>query len=167
MYLCICACIDPRLGWEPCSVPAWLINGVVMTIGRNEGMKRRRPASLDPYALPGTYTVSHTDTNSLSMHYTFLTDTLVTQTTMSSCLFMYSCSLTHLSSSHHFCVFLSLCALLIRVLFGSHPIKFLHLSLFYTGHFMYFMPHHHPLFYLSPFLCFLVLFTLKILYYFL
>ncbi|KAI9542620.1 hypothetical protein NQZ68_017631 [Dissostichus eleginoides] len=26
-----------RLGWEPCSVPAWLINGVVMAIGRNEG----------------------------------------------------------------------------------------------------------------------------------
>lgn len=65
--VCICVCIDPRLGWEPCSVPAWLINGVVMAIGRNEGTKRRRPASPEPYAPPGTRTDSHTNTNLLSM----------------------------------------------------------------------------------------------------
>lgn len=80
--VCICVCIDLRLGWEPCSVPAWLINGVVMAIGRNEGTERRRPASLDPCAPPGTHTVSHT--NSLSRLYTSLTDMLVTQTTLSS-----------------------------------------------------------------------------------
>lgn len=41
--LCVCVRVDLRLGWEPCSVPAWLINGVVMAIGRNEGTTRRRP----------------------------------------------------------------------------------------------------------------------------
>ena len=71
-YVCICVYIDLRLGWEPCSVPAWLINGVVMAIGRNEGTKRRRPASLDPYAPPGTRTVSHTHT--FTLHALHLSD---------------------------------------------------------------------------------------------
>lgn len=71
-YVCICVCIDLRLGWEPCSVPAWLINGVVMAIGRNEGTKRRRPASLDPYAPPGTHTVSHT--HKFTLHALHLSD---------------------------------------------------------------------------------------------
>lgn len=42
-------------------MPAWLINGVVVAIRRNEGTKRRRPASLDPYTQPATHTVSHTN----------------------------------------------------------------------------------------------------------
>lgn len=95
-YVCVCVCIDLRLGWEPCSVPAWLINGVVMAIGRNEGTKRRRPASLDPCAPPGAHNLTHTHTNSLSMLYTFLTDMLVTQTTLSSCLYCIMGSLTSL-----------------------------------------------------------------------
>lgn len=88
-YVRICVCIDLRLGWEPCSVPAWLINGVVMAIGRNEGTERRRPASLDPYAPPGTHTPPHSHTHThteLSMPYTFLTDMLVTHTILSACL---------------------------------------------------------------------------------
>lgn len=70
-------CIDPRPGWEPCFVPAWLINGVVMAVGRNEGTERRRSASQDPCSRPGTHTVSNTNTNSRCTLYTVLTVTLV------------------------------------------------------------------------------------------
>lgn len=91
-YVSICVCIDLRLGWEPCSVPAWLINGVVMAIGRNEGTKRRRPASLDAYTPLGTHTVSRAHRNSLSMLYTFLTNMLVTHSTLSGCFY---CTVLH------------------------------------------------------------------------
>lgn len=57
-------CIDPRPGWEACFLPAWLINGVVMAIGQNEGMKRRRSASW-----PGTHTFSSTNANSQCTHF--------------------------------------------------------------------------------------------------
>lgn len=70
--MCICVCIDLRLGREPCSVPAWLINGVVMAMGRNEGTKRRRPASLDPSAPPGAHT--HTRAPKFSLHALHLSD---------------------------------------------------------------------------------------------
>lgn len=61
--VCMCVLIPDR-GWEPCFVPAWLINGVVMAVGRNEGTERRRSASQDPRSRPGTHTVSNTNTNS-------------------------------------------------------------------------------------------------------
>lgn len=81
--VCACVCIDPRPGWEPCFVPAWLINGVVMAIGRNEGTRRRRSASQDPCSRPGTHTVSNTKANSRSTPCTFLTVTLVAQIRLS------------------------------------------------------------------------------------
>lgn len=62
--VCANVCIDPRPGWEPCFLPAWLINGVVMAIGQNEGMKRRRSASW-----PGTHTFSNTNANSQFTHF--------------------------------------------------------------------------------------------------
>lgn len=71
-YVCVCVCIDLRLGWEPCSVPAWMINGVVMAIGRNEGTKRRRPASLDPCAPPGAHNLTHT--HKFTLHALHLSD---------------------------------------------------------------------------------------------
>lgn len=110
-YVCICVCIDLRLGWEPCSVPAWLINGVVMAIGRNEGTKHRRPASLDPYAPPGTHTQSHAHTNLLYMPYTFLTDMLVTHNPVSLPFLQCGSSTSFLFSSIIFCAFLSSSAL--------------------------------------------------------
>lgn len=58
-YMYVSSCyvrIDPRPGWEPCFLPARLINGVVVAIGRNEGTKRRRSASW-----PGTHTLSSTE----------------------------------------------------------------------------------------------------------
>lgn len=76
-------CIDPRPGWEPCFVPAWLINGVVMAVGRNEGTERRRSASQDPCSRPGTHTVSNTNTNSRCTPYTVLTVMLVAQIRLS------------------------------------------------------------------------------------
>lgn len=72
-------CIDPRPVWEPCFVPAWLINGVVMAVGRNEGTARRRSASQDPCSWPGTHTLSKTNTSSRCTLSMFLTVMLVAQ----------------------------------------------------------------------------------------
>lgn len=101
-------CIDPRPGWEPCFVPAWLINGVVMAVGRNEGTERRRSASQDPCSRPGTHTVSNTNTNSRCTLYTVLTVMFVDQIRLSvysSCILTPSLllnSISPLSMSQNF-----------------------------------------------------------------
>lgn len=138
-----CVCIDPRLGWEPCFVPAWLINGVVMAVGRNEGTERRRSASQDPCSWPGTHTVSNTNTNSRCTLYTFLTVMLVAQIRLSvyfSCILNPSLLLNYTSplcSCHRIlslflsfltCVITSLPLTLLLYIVG--PLSFLPVAIF-------------------------------------
>lgn len=111
-------CIDPRPGWEPCFVPAWLINGVVMAVGRNEGTERRRSASQDPCSWPGTHTLSNTNTSSRCTRYTFLTVVLVAQIKLSvyfACILIPSLLLNSISPLcsccriEYLCLFSHLC----------------------------------------------------------
>lgn len=121
-------CIDPRPGWEPCFVPAWLINGVVMAVGRNEGTERRRSASQDPCSWPGTHTVSNTNTNSRCTPYTFLTVMLVAQIKLSvyfSCILIPSLLLNYISPLCSCCRIEFLFLSFLTCVLTSSPLTFL------------------------------------------
>lgn len=100
-------------------MPAWLINGVVMAIRRNEGTKHRRPASLDPYTQPGTHAISHTNQIQCKF-FTLFCQTFVTQTTMSNYRIMVSLFHFYLSSFK----FLPPCVHSLLLFFSHHVTVF-------------------------------------------